>query len=159
MVTSLNREMLDVARRSLDSLRDIGRFLQNQTQFWECADLDREVARAVRQVFDRLAWSDGVLDRYECHIFDSLRMTDTEFARKLADVLEKEVAPADDVIPSLLVAAYAYDRENHSHLAPMVIDNLETLGYAIVAGNGVVLATESDTLKAFVAELRAYAQE
>jgi hypothetical protein len=159
MISALHRDMTEAATKSLDAVLEIARHVGGSVELHDAFDSDLETARAVRSLFNHLAWSDGVLDGFECALLDHLRRSDVGFAHRLAKVIADEPASDPTAIPGLVQRVKRFDRNNHSHLTYTLVGHLEALGAAIISGNSVVLPQEFAALNAYMMPIREYASE
>lgn len=114
----------------------------------------------VKGLFDLLAWSDGELDGDEIALLDHLCDEVPDF-RELRDV-HNSYEPTDPTfgsIPRLLMAVVEYDRHTGERLAPMLVAEMETLGYAIVGASGAPIDIAKAELRTYVYGLRGLCRE
>ena len=119
-----------------------------------------DAAHTVKGLFDLLAWSDGSLDREEVALLDRL-CDEVPGFRELFD-LRGTYEPTDPTfgeVPRLLTAVVEHDRRTGERLAPMLVAELETMGYAIAGAAGAPLEIAKSELRTYVAELRNLTRE
>lgn len=156
MVAQLNSAMLAVATRSLETAIEIGRYVQqNSKPSFGSANLEDELAITVLSVFDRLAWSDGSLDRDECRVLEALIAVDPAFGGRLELASQSPTRGSEDIHWPYFRAVQSFDARENCHLGVIAIDSLESLGYAIIAANGRVLPAEATALEDYFREVRA----
>lgn len=111
-------------------------------------------------LFDLLAWSDGQLDGWEVAMLDRLCDETPDFTelREVHDTYEP-TDPTFGEIPPLLTAVLNYDRVTGERLAPMLVAELETLGYAIIGVSGAPVEIAKSELRTYVSELRSLTRQ
>lgn len=156
MVAQLNSAMLAVATRSLETAIEIGRYVQQNSQpSFGAAEQADDLAVTVLNVFDRLAWSDGSLDRDECRVLEALIAVDPAFGERLESASQSAQRRSDQIHWPYFRAVQEFDARENCHLGVIAIDSLESLGYAIIAANGRVLPAEATALEDYFREVRA----
>jgi len=145
------------ASRSVTSLLEIVELLDNDTDKRRGVDPYFEAARAIKSIFDHLAWVDGALDNTECAMLDTLLSANA----RLSDGYDRAVS-SDPVldgvvkIPFLLDLAHDYDERNHTFLGHMAINSLEMIGYGIIGADGTVSLDEIVAFQRHLSSLREY---
>lgn len=145
-------DMVRVATRSLHSIQEVAAFIGRSTAWTSDEPIQLEVTRTIKRLFDLIAWSDGKLDPGEERLYERLSKVDPELQAVL-----NEFDPADPYhteFPPLLLAAIELDRRTNHHLAILLVNELETLGCAVVEASGAVLEIEVSELRAYVDNLR-----
>ncbi len=156
MVAQLNSAMLAVATRSLETAIEIGRYVnQNTAPSYGAAGQEDDLAVTVLNVFDRLAWSDGSLDRDECRVLEALIAVDPAFGARLEAASQSAQRRSEQIHWPYFRAVQEFDARENCHLGVIAIDSLESLGYAIIAANGRVLPSEATALEDYFREVRA----
>ncbi len=119
-----------------------------------------DAAHMVKGLFDLLAWSDGELDPREIALLDRLCEEVPDF-RDLCD-LHDTYEPTDPTfgeIPRLLTAVLEHDRRTGERLAPMLVAELEAMGYAIIGASGIPVDIAKSELRTYVGELRSLTRQ
>lgn len=147
-------DLLPTAARSLRTILEVADHVSPQ------GGLHRDVASTVKGLFDLLAWSDGRLDGEEIALLDRLCDEFPEF-RELCDVHDtyEPTDPTFGEIPRLLTAVVAHDRHTGERLAPVLVAELEALGYAVIGAGGAPVDIAKAELHTYVNGLRALSRQ
>lgn len=145
------------ASRSVTSLLEIVDLLDKDTDKRRGVDPYFEAARAIKSVFDHLAWVDGELDRSECEMLDNLLSA----SPRLNECYERAVSSEPVLegvvkIPFLLDLAHDYDERNGTFLGHMAINSLEMIGCGIIGADGTVSLDEIVAFQRHLSSLREY---
>ena len=122
--------------------------------------LRSDAAHMVKGLFDLLAWSDGELDGAEIALLDRLCEEVPDFRELCA--LHDTYEPTDPTfgeVPRLLVAVVEHDRHTGERLAPMLVAELEAIGYAIIGVSGTPVDVAKAELRTYVGELRSLTRQ
>lgn len=145
-------DLIPSAARSLRTILEISDHVSPR--------LRPDAAHTVKGLFDLLAWSDGRLDGGEVALLDRLCAEVPDF-REMCDAHDT-YEPSDPTfgeVPRLLAAVIAHDRHTGDRLAPMLVAELETIGYAIVGVSGAPLDIAKSELRTYVSELRSLTRQ
>ncbi len=145
-------DLIPSAARSLRTILEISDHVSPR--------LRSDAAHMVKGLFDLLAWSDGMLDGAEVALLDRLCHEVPDF-RELCDAHDT-YEPSDPTFgetPRLLVAVLAHDRHTGERLAPMLVAELEAIGYAIIGVSGSPIDIAKAELRTYVNELRSLTRQ
>lgn len=119
-----------------------------------------EAARTVKGLFDLLAWSDGRLDGEEIALLDQLCLEYPDFTELCeAHDLYEPTDPTFGEIPPLLTAVVDHDRHTGERLSPMLVAELETLGYAIIGASGAPADIAKAELHTYINGMRVLSRQ
>ena len=143
--------------RSVDSLIEVVRVLREDTDLPAGTELSLETARAIKCVFDNLAWSDGEMSKAEVqHLLNMI--CQYEWLRN-AYLQVDEVEPCAkgiNKIPNLVFLALDYDERNGTHYAAMLVNSLEMIGYGVITADGVATLPELERFREHLVAMRQF---
>lgn len=143
--------------RSVDSLVDVVSILREDTDLPIGTDLSLETARAIKCVFDNLAWSDGDMSRAEVqHLLNMIGQY--EWLRN-AYLQIDEVEPSArgiNKIPNLVFLALDHDERNSTHYAPMLVNSLEMIAYGVITADGEANMQELERFREHLVAMRQF---
>ncbi len=143
--------------RSVDSLVDVVSILREDSDLPAGTDLSLETARAIKCVFDNLAWSDGEVSRSEVQHLLSM-IGQYEWLRN-AYLQVDEVEPSArgiNKIPNLIFLALDHDERNGTHYAAMLVNSLEMIAYGVITADGVATLDELDRFREHLVAMRQF---
>ena len=145
-------DLIPSAARSLHTVLEISDHVS--------VGLRSEAAHMVKGLFDLLAWSDGQLDGGEVALLDRLCEEVPDF-RELCS-LHDTYEPTDPTfgeVPRLLAAVVEHDRRTGERLAPMLVAEMEAIGYAVIGVSGTPIDVAKSELRTYVSELRSLTRQ
>lgn len=143
--------------RSIDSLVDLVAVLREDTDLPPGTDLSLETARAIKCIFDNLAWSDGEVSRAETqHLLNMIGQHEWLRNAYLQIDSSEPCAKGINKIPNLVFLALDHDERNETHYAPMIVNSLEMIAYGVITADGVASMDELDRFREHLAAMRQF---
>ncbi|MEY4880647.1 MAG: hypothetical protein RLZ87_74 [Armatimonadota bacterium] len=151
------KDSMGFAVRSVEALVEIVSLLRKDDFSNEFNDLSLETARAIKCVFDRLAWSDGTLSQLEVAQLHKMLQTNEWLWNAYLQVEKSEPRMNEmNHIPKLVFIARDYDERNQSQLAHRLVVSLEMIGYGIIAADGSTDSEELIAFREYISRVRAF---
>ncbi len=157
MTALVMKDQVGFSIRSVDSLVEIVNVLRQDDDLPLNTDLSLETARAIKIVFDNLAWSDGELSRAESqHLLNMIGRY--EWLRNAyLQVDEKEPSSRGiNKIPNLIQLALDHDERMGTHYGPMLVNALEMIAYGVITADGAATPSELETFREHLAAMREF---
>lgn len=148
-------DRLEFAQRSVNSLVDIVEILRKDDYSNDFHDLSLEAARAIKCVFDRLAWSDGSVSNVEMTQLQN--MLDVFPWLWNAYIQVEEVDPMNigiNTIPQLIFIAQDYDERHQTHHAHRLVNALEMIGFGVISADGDASREEKEAFRNYISTFR-----
>lgn len=143
--------------RSVDSLVEVVSVLREDDDLPAGTDLSLETARAIKCVFDNLAWSDGEMSKAEVtHLLNMIGQY--EWLRN-AYLQVDEVEPSArgiNKIPNLIFLALDHDERCGTHYGSMLVNSLEMIAYGVITADGVASPDELDRFREHLVAMRQF---
>jgi len=143
--------------RSVDSLVEIVSILREDSDLPVGTDLSLETARAIKCVFDNLAWSDGEMSKAE--VQHLLNMIDQYEWLRNAYLQVDEVEPSArgiNKIPNLIFLALDHDERKGTHYAAMLVNSLEMIAFGVITADGVASQDELAKFREHLVAMRQF---
>jgi hypothetical protein len=157
VTTLILGDQVGFSKRSVDSLVEIVNILRSDDDLPVGTDMSLETARAIKSVFDSLAWSDGSLGKEEIRLLHYL-LNDYGWLRNAYIQVEANEPNARGLfkIPRLLDLAMDHDERRSTHYAQMLVNALEMIAYGVIASDGHATDDELTHFRKHMASLRGY---
>jgi hypothetical protein len=151
----LVKDHLEFAQRSVNSLVEIVDVLRKDDYSSNFHDLSLEAARAVKCVFDRLAWSDGSVSAIEMQQLQNMLDVHSWLWNAYLQVEEAEPSSVGiNTIPNLIFIAKDYDERHKSHHAHRLVNALEMIGFGVISADGDASQEEKDAFRNYISTFR-----
>jgi hypothetical protein len=157
MTSLVMNDQIGFSRRSIDGLVEIVSTLRKDIDLPAGSNLRIETARAVKAIFDNLAWADGQLDSEEIQHLNLLLDTHQWLKNAYVQIERTDLRSTGvNNIPNLLCIAMDYDERNNSHLAQMLVNTLEMIAYGVIASDGGGTPEELQVFRSHVSAMRRF---
>lgn len=157
MTNLILNDQVGFSRRSVDALVEVVKVLRKDDDLPAHADLSLETARAIKYIFDNLAWSDGHLSSEEVRHLHRLLEGHDWLRNSYIQVESSEPRTSGiNKIPQLVFHAIDHDERNGTHYAPMLINSLEMIAYGVIAADGEATPEELHIFREHIAAMRSF---
>lgn len=148
----MNPTLNQLACQNFGALCTLAKFLESRGYWTANRAIELDVASAVHQLFEALAWADGNLHARECWLIDALLEGEASFHAELRECFATGSSQA--TLPGCIAAAALHDSIHHTSLADIFLNHLENLGRLIVMADATITPEELSTFHAHFAKLR-----
>lgn len=146
-------QYVQLATRSLVSLCELTANLEGFQPQPARGDFVAEALREGHQLWERLAWSDGILNDHECAVLDAIMQLANERGHLALSPDSFEEKTEERRLPEFLRVA-SLSQDHGPRLAGRMINQLETFGYGVLAADRQIHEAELANLKEYIAWLR-----
>lgn len=151
----LVKDHLEFAQRSVNSLVEIVDDLRKDDYSEKFNDLSLEAARAIKCVFDRLAWSDGSVSPVEMQQLQNMLDVHGWLWNAYLQVEEADPSGAGiNTIPALIFIAKDYDERHRTHHAHRLVNALEMIGFGVISADGDASKEETEAFRNYISTFR-----
>lgn len=117
------------SKHNYAALIDLCRGIESKGYWKHLTPIHTDVAATVGYLFESIAWSDRSLHRYECKVLDALMVEDEALGGTLALTFSILPDRSDGLggVPEFIKAAQRMDQATGSAIAPILVNQLESL--------------------------------